>query len=111
MVRLCSLSATLVFGVVGAGAAQNIPATVAAAEAEGAAYQRGPMPGTVSWAFREPFGGTAERKCVAVVPDASTPGASLRSGDLHHPFGVALVGMAARERELQGLLASATHAG
>ncbi len=66
MFRLSSLLTTLVFGVAEASVAQNSPATIAAAEAEGASYPRAPMPGTVSWAFNKPFGGTAERKCVAV---------------------------------------------
>lgn len=82
MIRLCSLFTTLVFGVAGASVARKIPATVAAAEAEGAKYPRGPMPKTVLWAFDRPFGGTAERRCVAVAPDVSlAPGGSLRSGD------------------------------
>ena len=69
MFRLSSLLTTLVFGVAEASVAQNSPATIAAAEADGASYPRAPMPGTVSWAFNKPFGGTAERKCVAVPPD------------------------------------------
>ena len=72
---------TLVVGSAHASVAQKIPATVAAAEVEGASYTRGTTPPTVSWAFRDPSGGTAERKCVAVVPDYSTPGGSLRSGE------------------------------
>jgi len=82
MVRSCALLATAVLGLPGAVGAQKIPATVAAAEAEGANYPRSPAPSTASWAFSRPFGGTAERKCVAVTPDASTPGGSLRSGDV-----------------------------
>ena len=81
MFRLSSLLTTLVFGVAEASVAQNSPATIAAAESEGASYPRAPMPGTVSWAFNKPFGGTSERRCVAVPPDAPTPGGSLRSGD------------------------------
>lgn len=48
MFRLSSLLTTLVFGVAEASVAQNSPATIAAAEAEGASYPRAPMPGTVS---------------------------------------------------------------
>jgi hypothetical protein len=82
MIRLCSLFTTLVFGVAGASVARRIPATIAAAEAEGAKYPRGPTPKTVLWAFDRPFGGTSERKCVTVAPDVSSaPGGSLRSGD------------------------------
>jgi len=77
------LVAVLVFVDATASGAQNILATVAAAEAEGARFQRSPTPAgsKLSWAFREPFGGTAERKCVEVVPNYAAPGRSLRSGD------------------------------
>jgi hypothetical protein len=64
------------------GAAQSIPATVKAAEAEGAAFPRRAVPAAVASAFAQPFGGTAERRCVAVPPTPkdrlSHP---LRSGD------------------------------
>jgi hypothetical protein len=60
-------------------APQQIAATIDAAEAEGATFATRGLPATVSRAFARPFGGTAERKCVSLVPEPS--GGSLRSGD------------------------------
>lgn len=60
-------------------AAQSIPTTVAAAEAEGAAFPHGTTPDTVSSAFSTPVGGTTERRCVSAA-DYRAPG-GLRSGE------------------------------
>jgi len=66
-----------------AGHAQQIPLTIATAEAEGAAFQRGAAPATLPEVFdHRPFGGTTDRRCVASVPDDSLAGGSLRSGEL-----------------------------
>ena len=81
MTRSAFLIAAAVFASARPGDAQRILPTVAAAEAEGVGYRRGPTPTTVSWAFRKPFGGTAQRTCVAVRADGSAAGGSLRSGD------------------------------
>ncbi len=60
---------------------KGIPTSVAAAEAEGAAFPRGAAPTFVSINFSHPFDGTAERKCVA---PSATEGQSeqLRSGEI-----------------------------
>jgi hypothetical protein len=64
-----------------AAAQMGIPASVAAAEAEGAALPRRAAPAPVAPDFTRPSGGTAARKCVA--PSASDADASgqLRSGE------------------------------
>ena len=81
MLRSMFLFPAFLLGSAHTSAAQSIPTTIAAAEAEGAHYPRAATPSTVSWAFRSEFGGTAERRCVEVVPGGQTPGGSLRSGD------------------------------
>lgn len=63
--------------------AQQIPLTVAAAEAEGAGFQREAAPAALPYVFdNRPFGGSSDRRCVASVPDDSLPGGSLRSGEI-----------------------------
>jgi hypothetical protein len=68
------------------GRAQNIPATVREAEAQGADFAHD-APQVVQQPYFSdfPFGGTAERRCVAaagyVAYTSSMPNGSLRSGD------------------------------
>ncbi|HLJ18561.1 MAG TPA: hypothetical protein VKU84_00100 [Stellaceae bacterium] len=65
------------------GHAQQIPVTIATAEAEGAAFHRDAVPATLPEMFdHRPFGGSSERRCVASVPDDSLAGGSLRSGEV-----------------------------
>jgi hypothetical protein len=64
-------------------AAQSVPATVEAAEAEGSSFPHGAWPAAVSSLFAQPFSGSAERKCVTPPStDDSVRNGSLRSGDL-----------------------------
>jgi hypothetical protein len=64
--------------------AQNIPATVREAEAEGADLAHNAPQVAGQPYFSRPFGGTAERRCVVAaeyVAYTSAPDGSLRSGD------------------------------
>jgi hypothetical protein len=61
-------------------ASPRIPATVAAAEAEGASFPHGATPRIVDEVFSHAFSGTAARTCVA-PPRDSIAGGSLRSGE------------------------------
>jgi hypothetical protein len=64
--------------------AQNIPTTVREAEAQGADFAHDAPQVAQQPYFSDPFGGTAERRCVvAAAYDAytSAPHGSLRSGD------------------------------
>ncbi len=67
------------------GRAQNIPATVREAEAQGADFAHAAAQVVQQPYFSDfPFGGTAERRCVAAaayVAHTSMPNGSLRSGD------------------------------
>ena len=63
------------------GHAQQIPVTVAAAEAEGAAFPRDPAPTVLPAAYHPgSFGGLNERRCVH--PGDSLPDLSVRSGEM-----------------------------
>lgn len=81
MLRTSCVVAVLVSSLSHASAAQRIPTTVQAAEAEGAAYPRAAIPRAVSSNFSSPFTGTTARKCVLPPPDDSLPGSSPRSGE------------------------------
>ncbi len=64
--------------------AQNIPATVREAEAEGAELAHNTPAVAGQRYFTDPFGGTAERRCVVAAAYhayTSAPNGSLRSGD------------------------------
>ena len=65
--------------------AQNIPATVREAEAQGADFAHdAPQVAQQSYFSDSPFGGTADRRCVVAasyVAYTSAPNGSLRSGD------------------------------
>jgi hypothetical protein len=75
------LLATMLF-TARAGRAQQIPASVADAEAQGAAFPHDPVPAALPAAYHaESFGGSIERRCVQPVPD-SVWRPSLRSGEM-----------------------------
>ncbi len=59
--------------------AQSIPTTIAAAEAEGAAFPHSAAPRNVSSAYQTPVGGTTDRRCVSAAE--YRPAGGLRSGD------------------------------
>jgi hypothetical protein len=88
MLRTSCIVAVLVSSLPHMSAAQRIPTTIQAAEAEGAAFPRGATPTVVARNFTSPFGGTTERKCVVPNADDLPPSGSLRSGDfiLHGQF-------------------------
>lgn len=66
-----------------ASRAQDIPRTVAAAEAEGAAFRREAAPTLVPAMFGGiPYEGSNDRRCVTRAPNDSVPSGSLRSGEL-----------------------------
>jgi hypothetical protein len=70
----------LSLAVQSSAAQRGFPISVAAAEAEGAAFPRGAKPVNVPAVFSMPFAGSAERKCVTPrADDDDTP--QLRSGD------------------------------
>ena len=89
MLRTSCVVAALVSILPHMSAAQRIPTTIQAAEAEGASFPRGATPPVVASNFTSPFEGTAERKCVVPPADDFPPGGSLRSGEfiLHGQFG------------------------
>jgi hypothetical protein len=62
--------------------AQSIPLTVAAAQAEGAAFPHAAPPTESQSFFGRPFGGTSARMCTPSLPNDSLPGGSLRSGEI-----------------------------
>jgi hypothetical protein len=65
-----------------AGRAQQIPVTVAAAEAEAASFPHDPTPVVLPAAYvSRTFDGSVERRCVQPVTATSLP-ASLRSGEM-----------------------------
>ena len=65
------------------GRAKHATATIAEAEAEGAAFGHGDPPSAPGSMFAgRPFGGTSARRCVPSVSDDSLPGGSLRSGEI-----------------------------
>ena len=74
--------AAILAGATHVSRAQSIPLTVAAAEAEGAAFPHGAPPTVVQYMFGGPFAGTSERRCTMSPPDDSIVGGSLRSGDI-----------------------------
>ena len=80
MPRTSWVLVVLIFSLPLPSAAQRIPRTIQAAEAEGAIYPRGARPPNVPRGFTGPMSGTAERKCVVPPPD-SLSGDSLRSGE------------------------------
>ena len=80
MHRTCCVVAILIWSLPHISAAQRIPTTIPAAEAEGAAFPRSAAPHTVARDFRSPVSGTSERRCVVPPPD-SLLGDTLRSGD------------------------------
>jgi hypothetical protein len=83
MRRMSYLITTALFAAAHASAAQQLPATVETAEAEGATFPRLAAPTAFSFAFARTFGGMKERKCVPPPSsDDSIPGGSLRSGDV-----------------------------
>jgi len=61
--------------------AQSIPASVQAAEAEGASYARANAPAYTPTAFTSAFTGTTERKCTVQASTDATNG-PLRSGEI-----------------------------
>jgi hypothetical protein len=76
------LCATAILLVAHVGEAQQIPLTVAAAEAEGAALPADPAPVMLPAAYlARSFAGSTERRCVQPVQDAGWP-PSLRSGEM-----------------------------
>ena len=76
------LYTTAILLVANAGEAQQIPLTVAAAEAEGAALPGDPAPVILPAAYLfGSFSGSTERRCVQPVQDAGWP-PSLRSGEM-----------------------------
>jgi hypothetical protein len=80
MLRTSCVVAVLISSLAHIGAAQRIPTSVPAAEAEGAAYPRSAVPHTVARDFRSPISGTSDRRCVVPPPD-SLLGDTLRSGE------------------------------
>jgi hypothetical protein len=62
--------------------AQDIPRTVVAALAEGAAFPHATRPTVVQPMFAGPFEGTSERMCTSLLPNDSMPSGSLRSGEI-----------------------------
>jgi hypothetical protein len=65
-----------------AGHAQQIPTTVADAEAEGSGFPHSPVPAVLPAAYHaQSFGGSTERRCVQPVHNAVWP-PSLRSGEM-----------------------------
>lgn len=80
MLRTSCIAAVLCLTTAHVSAAQRIPTTIDAAEAEGAAVPR-VSPASTPRAFTAPFGGTADRKCVTSPVDSEPTGGSLRSGD------------------------------
>lgn len=79
---MSSLVTGMLLTVATVGAAQNVPATLAAAEVEGGNFPHGAWPAAVSSLFAQPFSGSAERKCVTPPStDDSVRNGSLRSGE------------------------------
>jgi len=74
------ITATLL-AVATASGAQSIAATVDAAEAEAKTFPRGELPGVASPLLSQPFGGSAERKCISPSRDGPIRNGSLRSGE------------------------------
>ncbi len=62
-------------------AQKGIPASVAAAEAEGAAFPRHAAPSSVAPDFARPFAGTTSRKCVTPSATGNDAGGQVRSGE------------------------------
>ena len=83
--RKASLAAALVLASTRFVGAQNTPATIREAEAQGADFAHdAPVVVRQSYFSDSPFGGTAERRCVvaaAYTAYTSAPNGSLRSGD------------------------------
>jgi hypothetical protein len=83
--RKVGLAAALVLASTPFVFAQNIPATIREAEAQGADFAHdAPQVAQQSYFSDFPFGGTAERRCVVAAAYhlyTSAPNGSLRSGD------------------------------
>jgi hypothetical protein len=78
---LCLAAAGLI-ALRGHLAAQAIPPTIVAAEAEGAALRHSPSTAMQSVIAVAPYSGTNKRQCVIAPPDDSLTGGFLRSGDM-----------------------------
>jgi hypothetical protein len=81
MPSMSNLVTVMVLAVATASAAQSVPATVDAAEAEAKAFPRGASPAAASPLFGQPFGGSADRKCISPSRDGPIRNGSLRSGE------------------------------
>lgn len=71
----------LVIAVHPALAQKGIPSSIAAAEAEGAAFPQHAAPPNVAPDFARTFAGTAARKCVAPSATGDDTGGQVRSGE------------------------------
>lgn len=80
--RASFFSLLLISTVAAIAAAQGIPTTVEAAQAEGAAFPQAAPPTVIQSVFTHPFGGTNQRMCTWSVPDDSLTSGSLRSGEI-----------------------------
>ena len=81
--RYVSVAAAVMVAVAAhtALAQMGIPSSVAAAEAEGAAFPRGAAPSIVAPDSARPFAGTETRKCVTPSATGNDTGGQLRSGE------------------------------
>jgi hypothetical protein len=78
---MSNLLTAMILAVATASAAQSVPATVDAAEAEAKIFPRGASPAAASPLFAQPFGSSAERTCVSPSRDGPIRNGSLRSGE------------------------------